>query len=522
MQDPGAQHSSYWTRVGPLLAAVLFLLVSWSPEHYWDEFFYLFSAVAHTPRELIRFEPTQTLFPNGFFTGKIGHVMLLRWLLEALGPGRSSLIVIQTIYALMVLAFSAAAWGLLRELLYRRTANEAALVLLFLPVTTYLGYKTLSEVPSLWLITLGCWGFLRSFRETNPVRAFLLLGLTVLCLALGTLCRFTGMITFGGLLVALFLTRDPRVSGRAGTRAAAVLAASLLLYLLVLYSLGGSLSQLAGIAYHVASRPGVGLERLYAMLLMVQAFGLLLLFGLWQRPPTFRLVAIWLAFTALPAVTVYEPRYYAPALIPLAVLASFGLRNLTRVVFRTNRVWVQLSSLAILVLIDRTVFSPLMPYEVDQERLMAAVGQLQRTAPDGSILVPWISDWAFIRVVFPRATALLCISAAPAGRYTGEGRFGAMPPADRWWPGPRSYVGTRSALMQEPGPWFYIGWTFSPYLIRLHQMLEPLGIRWADPRRVGGHDHLAGSWVWNDGGLSLRQIEQHGQYHVFRVLSAGR
>jgi hypothetical protein len=97
-----------------------------------------------------------------------------------------------------------------------------------------------------------------------------------------------------------------------------------------------------------------------------------------------------------------------------------------------------------------------------------------------------------------------------------------MPPADRWWPGPRSYVGTRAALMQEPGPWYYVGWTFSPYLMRLHQMLQALGIRWADPGRVGGHDHLAGSWVWNDGGLSLRQIEQDGQYHVFRVLSAGR
>jgi hypothetical protein len=517
-----AQRSSDWTTAAALLAAVLFLLLSWSPYHYWDEFFYLFSAAAHTPRELIRFEPTQTLFPNGFFTGKIGHVVLLRLLLDALGPGRTSLIIIQSLYALMVVAFSAAGWGLLRELLDRRSADTAALVLLFLPVTTYLGYKTLSEVPSMLFIALGCWSFLRSYREPIRIRVTLLLALSVLCLALGTLCRFTSMLTFVGLVAGMILSRHRRLSARGVIRAVVVLVASLLLYLVVLYGLGGSVSQLAGIAYHTASRQGVGMERIYALALTVQGLIILLPFAVWRRrdEPMFRMAAIWLAFTAVPALMVFEPRYYAPALIPLAMLGAFGLRNFTRSVFRTERSLVPVTCLALLVLIDHAVFSPLMPYEIDQNRLMTAMEQLQQAAPDGSFLVPWISDWAFIRIVFPRTRALLCISAAPTSRYTAEGRSGIMPAADRWWSGPRYYVGSRAALSQEPGPWYYIGWTFSPPLMRLRDLLQSLGIHWADnPGRVGGHDHMTGSWVWTDRGLSLRQIEQDGQYHVFQVLS---
>ena len=508
----------------PLLAAALFLLVSWTPDHYWDEFFYLFSAAAHSPRELVRFEPHQTLFPNGFFTGKIGHVVLLHLLLGWFGPGRVSLITIQAIYAVMVLAFSAAAWGLLRELLGRRSASRSALVLLFLPVTTYLGYKTLSEVPSMLFVTLGCWSFLRGVREDDPSRRLLLLGLAALGLAAGALCRVTGMLTFVGLALALYLGRDPRFSGPVLIRSAGVLALSLSFYLAVLYGLGGSLSQLAGLAYHVASRRGAGVQRLYALALTLQMFALVLPWGLRRHPgPAARISVIWLAATALPCLAVYEPRYYAPALIPLAVLAAAAIWSAARSWFGMHHRWGSIVVLSALVLANRLVFAPLMPYEIDQARLTAVMQQLQRTSPGGSYLVPWISDWAFLRVAFPRATTLLCMSAIPQLRYTAGERWGPMPPSDRWWVGSSRYVGSLAALEEARPPWYYIGWTFSPSLLRLRERLEQIGIHWADdPERAGWHDHLAGSWVWRDPSLALTPLKQQGQYHVFRIQLRGR
>ena len=93
-----------------------------------------------------------------------------------------------------------------------------------------------------------------------------------------------------------------------------------------------------------------------------------------------------------------------------------------------------------------------------------------------------------------------------------------MPPSDRWWVGSGRYVGSPAALAEEPRPWYYIGWTFSPSLMRLRRRLEQIGIHWADdPERAGWHDHLAGSWIWRDRGLSLTPLKQEGQYHVFRI-----
>jgi hypothetical protein len=509
-------------RAALLAAATLFLLVSWSPHHHWDEFFYLFSAATHTPRQLVHFEAHQSIFTNGFFSGKIGHVVLLRLLLDWLGTGRRSLSTIQSIYALMMIAFAGAAWGTLRELLEEPGARESALALLFLPVTTYLGFKTLSEVPSLLFTTVGCWMFLRSFGGKQH-RSGLLLALSSLSVALGTLCRITAVACFIGLVIALYAGGDPRFPRpQVIRRAAPVLAASLLLYTLGLYSAGAKLSQLMSLA-HVAASHSVKMERLYALALALQSFALVLPLGMvWRGPPVRRIVAIWLAATALPALLVIEPRYYAPALIPLAVVAASGISKFTERLFRSQRPWAWVSVLATLVLLNRLVFAPLMPYEVDQRALAAVMDRLQKFAPRATYLVPWFSDFAFLRIAFPGDLVRLCTTARPVARYTAGGHPGEMPAEDRWWAGPGNYVGSRAALDSEPHPWYYIGWTYSPSLLRLREAFAMLGIHWAtDPKSAGWHDHLTGSWVWWNRGLFLTPAAQEGQYRVFRVRAHG-
>jgi hypothetical protein len=39
-----------------------------------------------------------------------------------------------------------------------------------------------------------------------------------------------------------------------------------------------------------------------------------------------------------------------------------------------------------------------------------------------------------------------------------------------------------------------------------------------DPRRIGWHDHLTGSWIWADPRLALHAIGREGQYEVFRIV----
>ena len=445
--------------------------------------------------------------------------MLLRLLLTTLGTGRVSLFIIQSFYALLLLAFAASAMALLRELVDRRIALRSTVVLLLLPVTTYLGFKTLSEVPSVLLSTLGCWGFVRSFREPSGRGRRRWLALAVAGLALGGLSRVTGVMEFIGLTLGLLAMKDRRFPpGEVLRRAALAAGASLCLYGLILSSVGGSAFGLLRLAYHVATHD-VWLQRIYALLLALQAFILVLPFGLRTRnPQLMRLALVWLSVAALPFVAGHESRYYASALIPLAVLSSIGVSRVAERIFGRERRWAWIGVLSALVLVNRVVFAPLMPYEVDQASLNRVMMDLERTAPGGTYLVPWISDYAYLRIAFPDQPVRLALSAIPGSRYTAQGRTGEMAPEDRWWAGPERYVGSWPQLRRESRPWYYVGWDYAPPLLKLRQTLAMLGVQWAySPEKAGWHNHLAGSWIWGNDRLSLMPAGHEGQYQIFRI-----
>ncbi len=94
-----------------------------------------------------------------------------------------------------------------------------------------------------------------------------------------------------------------------------------------------------------------------------------------------------------------------------------------------------------------------------------------------------------------------------------------MPPVDQVWAGPARYIGAMPALDRSSGPWYYIGWTYNPVMLRVRGLLRDVGVHLLDdPRRVGWHDHLTGSWIWADPRLALQAIGGEGQYEVFRIV----
>jgi hypothetical protein len=179
------------------------------------------------------------------------------------------------------------------------------------------------------------------------------------------------------------------------------------------------------------------------------------------------------------------------------------------------------AALAALALIDRVAVLPFMPSELDQANLAGLVGRLVQRHPIATILVPWSSDYCFLRFVLPRARVRLVMSAMPSARYQGGGHWGEMPPSDQAWVEPARYVGSRPALDRASGPWYYVGWTFNPVMLRVRGLLREIGIHTLDdPRRVGWHDHLSASWIWGDPRLRLRAAGGAGQYEVFQVVVA--
>jgi 4-amino-4-deoxy-L-arabinose transferase-like glycosyltransferase len=509
------------SRRGALGIAVLiaaFLLLSWSDGHYWDEYYYLYSTLIHTPAELLRFESGTQHFPPGFFSEKLGHVFLLERLTAILGGGERALYAIQLLYALLLVGFVAGAYGLMLELLGDRRAALAALVLLFSPLALYLSFKVMSEVPSLLFITLGSWAFVRSFRPASPRAQTLWLALAITGLAVGMLCRVTMIVSFAGLGLALLLAGDerfdrPRLFWRLVVGGLAVIA----LHIGVVQLAGGSVHH-TGLHIRAVISGHPPLQRVYALGLFLQAFALLLPFA-WTaradgRP---RLAFVWLLVASLPFVVGHEPRYYAPALVPLAMVAAAGLRGATDLLFPAKWRYAWVGLLAGLVLVNRFVLVPLMPYEVSQRRLLEVFKSFHDREPTATYLVPWSSDFSLLRFAFPRANVVLCLTGSAASRHGMTGARGPLSAADQWWAGAGHYVGTDSALVGRAEPWYYIGWERNPSAVRLGQLLGYVGLDRLLRQGPELHNHLEESWIWSDDSWRLILRRQEAQYRVYEV-----
>jgi len=507
-----------------LAAAAAFLVLSWTAHHYWDEFFYLYSSARYTPRQLLRLDAAIDLFPQGYFSSKIGHVVLLHWLVRILGTGARALTILQGGAAVLMLATVAAGYGVFRELLGEEEARRTTLVLLFLPLTLYLSYKLLSEVPSLLLSTLACWAFLRAFRSRTPDRTVMWLAAATAALALAMLCRVTSVLTFLGLAVALFVAGELRFPRRAVlARATAVGLGALAIHAGVLQAMGGSELRVLLLAGAVAKQ-AQEFERIYALLFFLETFALILPFALRRPwPPAVRIAGLWLLVTVVPTLSGHEPRYYAPGLLPLAMLCVVGLDRFASLMPRASRRWAWAGTLGLLTLVNRATLLPLMPWEVDETSLSGVVEELSRDHPQATILVPWASDYCFLRYRFPTLRVRLAMSALPASRYPSQGRWGVIAPIDQRWAGPALYVGSMASLSRTPGPWYYVSWSYNPVMLQVRTLLEDLDIHaLGDPHRTGWHDHRAASWIWTDARLVHREIGGEGQYEIFLLVPRPR
>ncbi len=502
--------------IGALI--VTFLVLSWSDGHYWDEYYYLYSVLVHSPAELLRFEGQTQHLPAGFFSEKLGHVVLLDRLTGIMGGGERTLYAIQVLYALMVVGFVAAAYGLMLELFRDLRAAVAALVLLFSPLALYLSFKVMSEVPSLLFVTLGSWGFVRSFRPGSLRDQTVSLVLAIVGLALGMLCRFTMIVSFAGLGLALLLAGDERFDRRRlFGRLVVVGLAVVALHVGTVYLAGGSVHH-TGAHIHdvISSHPP--LQRVYALGLFVQSFALLLPFAWIQRSERRPWLAIaWLIVAALPFLLGHEPRYYAPALVPLAIVTAAGLRGAADALFPAKWRYAWAGLLAVVVLVNRLVLVPLMPYEVNQARLLETFEGVHSRAPEATYLVPWSSDFSLLRFAFPGANVVLCLTGSASSRLGMTGERGQLSAPDKWWAGTEYYVGNDSALMRRPKPWYYIGWDRNPSALRLQRLLGYVGL--GDLMRKGPelHNHLEESWIWSDESWRLIPRGQVAQYQVYEV-----
>ncbi len=504
-----------------LLSVLIFSVISFVPYHHWDEYHYLFSLMEHSPQELIEIETdlANRIFPEGFFSSKLGFLFLLKVLMLIFGEGILSIFAIQLVFSVIVIGFAITGYFLIREIEEPSGSHHLFITILFMPVTVYLSHKILSESPALLLTTLGSWMFLKGVKSRGTWQSGLWHLCSIMSIFLGFICRFNAFLLFVGLILGLLFRADKRFPRRVVFQYALLVSVGvLILYIVFLLIFGIPLDRSIGLFTGLVSRRRGFPLRIYSIVLSIQFFLPALLLSI-SRPwdPMTRMGFIWLGVCVLPiiiGIRWIEPRYFEVALLPLAILIYRGLLRLAKIpIFTRYRVgW--LHFLILVVLGNRLIFAQLMPYEVHQQDYVRIISHLSQKHPEPSYLIPWLSDYAFLSYAFPQHRIRFALSNE---KLNDPAYF--LSPGFEHWVGKGNYVGGLDTLTRLPHPWIYIGWTFNPAVIHLRDLANSSGV--PIPQSIeeleGLRNHLEQSWIWNNPALELSEVAQLGQYHAFII-----
>jgi hypothetical protein len=511
-----------------ILISILFLIISYTPYHHWDEFYYLYTLNYHSLTELILKENDLSagLFTKGFFTSKIGSISIIWLFIKIIGAGWLSLYILQFIFALFLIGFFFVSYKFYMELtdpadlVNSEWSLTASLIVLFLPVTMYLSFKTLTEVPALFFNTFGLWMFIKSIRETVPKKICIQLSLAFIGIALGTICRLIFLLNFIGLVFSYAMIYRRRYPIKIIVHRALIIFTGLfVLFIFGFLLIGDNLVQSAGplkdIIMIKKERDGGGVK-LYVLMMYFQFFIILLPFSLlfkWNRP--FKLSIFWLCITVIPlfiAASNLEPRFLSIGLLPTAIIINQGLQNFVKAL-RLNKKKIVLISLASIVILNRFIFTPISLYEIDQRQFKKIVSDVYKYEPQATLILPWVTDYCFLRFVYPDKQIRSSITTlSGAGANTSFIQTDAF----KWWIGRNNHVSMSEELMRQPKPWIYIGRSFSPAREKLYEYLSFLRIN-SFMQRTGDDIPLSASWIWNNAGLKLDLSRKQGPYNAYRI-----
>lgn len=507
-----------------LLAALAgtFILCAWTTDHYWDEYYYLFSVSRHSPGTLFSLEAALSdgIFPNGFFSGKLAFVFLLRGLISVFGSDPSGIVIARVLFAGMTLGIALATWLLVRAWVDDRSfASRASAILLLSPLATYLGFKLMSEVPALLAATLGGWQFVVAIRSDDARSRSRALALAAAAFGVGILLRLTCALFPVGLVAALLVAPPEKatrrhividaliVVGGAGAVAAAVL----------LMTLDAPLARFSGLAHSVTGRNPGAVVVLYALALFCQLFVILLVAALRPFTKVAGAALAWLAIAMLPYVVTaqyVEPRFFYTGLPAFAILGAAGIQRLVSLAPYARRSMFAATMVVAMALLDRVLFAGLMPYEIRESDYSALVDDVSATQPVATLVTPWLSDFCYLSTALPERRVVLAMS-----ETYGTGAIFRTPEFQRWV-GAESYAGSAADLEVLPRPRIYVGWHYSPTVEALDRYLRPLNLAYLDDpeRRARLLDHLTPSWLWRSPQYRLEPVASRGAYRAFQIL----
>jgi hypothetical protein len=413
---PPSVNITSWAAAPLVLAVVLGVVLSAGGYLHWDEPHYLYVGAYLSVPEILSGDIQSSGLANDFIFGRILHVLTVKALMLATGPGVASYALVVTFHLSLLFGTLLLIHRILRTLLPGLSETCAAIVVLALaPVIPYLGFKTMPDTQALAAAVLATWAILRcGLPGSGGVRvawcavACASLVVAILTKSQGVFMPASFWIAAGSVSLAGIDRRRLLWAGvLSGTLA--LLCSGLLLELLGI----GVTRYANGFAEAFAAQLWWPFSTVYAtselgalwLLLPVALFTTrrreLTLFGIW-------FVVATVPFTAM-FFTQIEPRH-----LTMNLAAAAGLIALALEVINTRvRAWWGLSargkgvaaSAAVLVLLGSDWLAlSLMPHEAHLGRLRALLQQLDARygADNYTILSPWVlNEFHLLRVLWP-------------------------------------------------------------------------------------------------------------------------
>nr|QNO50709.1 hypothetical protein HLBKPKBF_00027 [Methanosarcinales archaeon ANME-2c ERB4] len=379
-----------------------FLILSYDRLHHWDESFYLYKAA---------FVPVSEY--GTFLTAKYGHLLLMKAIISLTGTGLSGLFCLDLIYALMMLFFVFVSFRLLNELLDRESdATYTTIILMFLPITLYLSFKTLSEVPALLLGTLSILSFYLGLKEGYGCRALFYISSSGILLFFATVCRSDASIMFFSFVLALtaIYGREFGLKKLFSSLAVVCIIFSILLFVLIvlldidIFSYYFSDVHRAVMCYqNIFGRLfGICLEGALFYPLMLWSF---LSYG----EKRFKFALIWFISASTPIWIVsnhIEARFLYHNLLPFAILIFIGSLKLFNVLGGAiaDKNVIKIGSIAVFIsiLAGNIFFMGFMENELDESAYSRVFEKMDALYDNKTILTPYtFSDYSFLTFAFP-------------------------------------------------------------------------------------------------------------------------
>ena len=526
-----------WNIVIVGLIIAIYMHLANDGRHHWHEFRYVYASTFYSTDELMKglFDPgpspvrTERQVAEWYST-ELFHIYILKNIIKYFGIDINNYRIIKSLYgAIIVLAFATLAI-MCKNIGMSLFGSYAFFCLILLsPLSVYLGFKFLAEVPAILFAAIAITSFTLILRYYTL--RYLLSIFSGICIALSTLSSTKIIFVFIGFFISFItiLTSKKEIKETIFLCLVSVFT-FLSLWYLGFKQLGGSIdiiiSSISSFRNFTKQLP-MWIFSIFNIGLFGMGLWILFPFAWYSTEDRLRkFFIVWLCLSSIPiligAANFLEPRYLITCIIPFVGLASIGFEVISETTKNFDRKSVKLFPLICIissVLIGGTATAQFfMPYELNENSLIEAVQSELDSSKSNIVLVPWnYSDYHFLHLLFPDKNIYLVQSATNSrGELIEDPMWTARYKniyGERFLPDEKSLENLKNRKM------VFIGWTIMPSIENLREFLQIIRVN-----KLASHienanlmNHMTQSWLWENQKFFLEKKSRYGQYLVFEV-----